>query len=453
MSSHPNVVFVFGDQWRVQALGYAGNPVVQTPAIDALAAESVDFTYAVSGCPVCTPYRASLVTGQYPQTHGCFVNDVTLSNKATSIAQVFAGGGYDTAYIGKWHIDGNGRNAYIPPERRQGFDYWKVLECTHDYNCSQYYDHDDENVKIWEGYDAVAQTDDAIDYLSQRDGNKPFLLMLSWGGPHEPYQTAPEAYRNRYAPGDVPLRPNVPEEMAAQARADIAGYYAHCSVLDDCMAKLLQALDDLGLREDTILVFTSDHGDMLGSHGHLKKQRPWDESIRVPFLLRWPERFGNTGRKVDALIDAPDILPTLADLAGLPIPDSVDGVSYRNYLDGGADPREGMALLSCMHPFGQYNRPQYGGREFRGLRTARYTYTRTLDGPWLLYDNQADPYQLNNLIGNSEAAGLQRDLDAKLTARLESLGDGFRPGMEYVRQWGYEVDETGTVPYRHKTGK
>jgi arylsulfatase A-like enzyme len=448
--ARPNVVFVFGDQWRAQALGYAGNPVVQTPAIDALAREAIDFTNATSGCPVCTPYRASLITGQYPHIHGCFVNDVPLSNRATSIAQVFGDGGYRTAYIGKWHIDGQGRNAYIPPHRRQGFDYWKVLECTHDYNHSEYFDHDDEQVKIWQGYDAAAQTDDAIEYLSQRDEEAPFLLMLSWGAPHAPYDTAPEKYRRLYNPETIPLRPNVPAEMAPQARQDLAGYYAHCTALDDCMAKLLGALDRLELRENTILVFTSDHGDMLGSQGHLKKQRPWDESTQVPFLLRWPQKFGCEGRKVDALIDAPDILPTLAELANLPVPASAQGTSLKTYLEGAEDPKEGMTLLSCMHPFGQYNRPQYDGREYRGLRTTRYVYTRTLDGPWLLYDNRQDPYQLENLIDKPEVAKLQRELDAKLDERLAQLGDDFLPGDAYIRQWGYVVDETGTVPYAPK---
>ncbi len=129
----PNIVFVFGDQWRAQATGYAGDPNVETPNLDALTGESVNFVNALAGCPVCSPYRASLLTGQFPLTHGVFVNDVCLSEESVSLADVYSAAGYDTAYIGKWHIDGHGRSSYIPPERRQGFDYWKVLECTHNY--------------------------------------------------------------------------------------------------------------------------------------------------------------------------------------------------------------------------------------------------------------------------------------------------------------------------------
>ena len=158
--AQPNIVFVFGDQWRAQATGYAGEPSVRTPNLDRLAGESLNLTNAVSNCPLCTPYRASLLTGQYPLTHGLFVNDVPLDPHATSLGKVFAAHGYDTAYIGKWHVDGHGRSAFIPRERRQGFSFWKVLECTHNYNKSPYYA--DENVKLfWDGYDAIAQTREA----------------------------------------------------------------------------------------------------------------------------------------------------------------------------------------------------------------------------------------------------------------------------------------------------
>ena len=168
----PNVIFVFGDQWRAEALGYAGNSQVKTPALDKFASEAVVFTNAVSTFPVCTPYRASLMTGQYPLTHRVIYNDKPLETDAISIADVYKEAGYHTAYIGKWHIDGNERSAFIPKERRQGFDYWKVLECTHDYNNSWYWDNDDQKKK-WEGYDAIAQTNDAIGYLKQHDGEDP----------------------------------------------------------------------------------------------------------------------------------------------------------------------------------------------------------------------------------------------------------------------------------------
>jgi len=192
------------------------------------------------------------------------------------------------------------RNRHDSPERRQGFDYWKVLECTHNYSHSAYYAGDSDEKLYWEGYDAIAQTRDAQRYIQEHDKEKPFLLVLSWEPPHAPYQTAPEEYRALYDPNDIVLRPNVPEAGKARAREDLAGYYVHCTALDACVGDLLQTIQECGIEDDTVFCFTSDHGDMLGSQGHTKKQRPWDESIRVPFLLRYPALFGQEAREVDA---------------------------------------------------------------------------------------------------------------------------------------------------------
>jgi arylsulfatase A-like enzyme len=441
----PNLVFVFADQWRAQAAGYAGNVDVRTPNLDRLAAESVNFVSAVSGCPVCSPYRASLLTGQYPLTHGVFLNDVLLPNKAVTIAEVYKAAGYATGYIGKWHLDGNRRSAFIPRERRQGFDFWKVLGCTHNYNNSPYYG--DDNVKLkWDGYDAIAQTREAQRYIRERADSGPFVLFLSWGPPHAPYQTAPEKYRQRYKPEDVTLRPNVPAADAEKARQALAGYYAHIAALDDCIADLLGTLRDTGIERDTIFVFTSDHGDMLYSHGSQKKQQPWDESIRIPFLLRYPALLGSKGIEAPAPINAPDVMPTLLGLSGLPVPKTVEGTDFSGVLLGWASPAQYAALISCPAPFGQWKRDR-GGREYRGVRTARYTYCRDLNGPWLLFDNEKDPYQQNNLCNRPEHAALQKKLDALLARKLRETNDEFLSGWDYIKKWGYEVDASGTAPY------
>ena len=442
----PNVIFVFGDQWRAQATGYSGNENVKTPNLDALAKESINFTHAISGFPVCSPYRASLLTGQRPLTHGVFVNDVYCQPRSTSIAEAFLSSGYNTAYIGKWHIDGHGRSNYIPRERRKGFDYWKVLECTHDYNNSPYYAGDSDEKKHWEGYDAIAQTRDAESYIRNHSQDDPFLLMLSWGPPHAPYETAPEEFRKLYKPEDIILRPNVPENIAPHAREWLAGYYAHCSALDACVGDLLKTIRECGIEENTIFVFTSDHGDMLGSQNHTKKQQPWDESIRVPFLLKYPGMTDWSPRKTDALIDAQDIMPTLLELCGISIPDSVEGKDFSKHINEENNSDDDAAIISCPHPFGQWLKPN-GGREYRGLRTKRYTYCRDLEGPWLLYDNKQDPYQLNNLVRNPENKKLLKSLDDLLSKKLKETNDEFLPGLEYIRKWDYTLDETGTVPF------
>ena len=453
----PNIVFVFGDQWRAQATGYAGNPTVKTPHLDRFATESINLTQAVSGYPVCSPARASLLTGQFPLTHGVFVKDVHLDNSAVSIAQAFKQGGYQTSYIGKWHVDGHGRSNYIPPERRQGFADWKVLECTHNYNQSAYYSGNSDQKLFWDGYDAIDQTKAAEDYIRQhRNSDQPFLLMISWGGPHAPYQTAPEEYRELYQPENIPLRPNVPAEAAKQAQEDIAGYYAHCTVLDDCMGSLLATIEAEDIQDNTIVVFTSDHGDMLGSQGLIKKQKPWEESIRIPFLLRYPALFGLEGQQVpEAMIGMQDMMPTLLGLSRLPIPEGVEGIDFSNFLQGDENPSDSTALLACYHPFGQWRSGidggPYGftGREFRGIRTNSHTYVRSLQGPWLLYDNLNDPYQLDNLVDLPQHLSLRDDLDQKLQRKLDQRKDKFLSGMEYINTWGYTVDERGTVPYQN----
>jgi arylsulfatase A-like enzyme len=442
----PNIVVVLADQWRAQAFGFAGDPNVKTPNLDRLAREGVWFRRAVSTVPVCCPARACLMTGQRALTHGVFLNDVPLSPAAVTLPKLLHTAGYDTGYIGKWHLDGHGRSNFIPRERRHGFDYWKALECTHDYNHSFYYADGPEKL-LWEGYDAIAQTRDATRYLRDPARSaRPFFLFLAWGPPHDPYPTAPQKYRDLYRPADMRLRPNVPESVRPQAREMLAGYYAHCTALDDCLGELCRTLAEAGLERNTILVFASDHGDLLGSHGGRNKQQPYDESVRVPLLIRWPAGLGDTARQLDAPITLEDLMPTLLGLSGLVVPKGVEGLDYSGYLRGGKDPSDGAALISCVAPFGQWIRA-IGGREYRGIRTARYTYVRDLSGPWLLFDNQADPFQMRNLVGRPEHADLQARLDAALLRKLRQAGDEFRPAGDYIKKWGYRVDATGTVRY------
>ena len=444
--SKPNVVFLLTDQWRLKALGYAGNKQVQTPNIDRLAGESLDFRHAISGYSVCCPWRASFLTGQYPLTHGVIINDVPIGSDPVGLGAAFKNEGYNTTYIGKWHVNGRGRSSYIPRERRLGFDYFKALECNHDYNRSAYYAHDDPTMRFWHGYDVFAQAGDAQAYIQSQRADQPFMLVLSWGPPHDPYQTAPQAYRDMYHARDMQLQPNVPGAMADQSREWIAGYYAHCSAIDKSVGDILETLDDCGLGEDTLVVFASDHGDMLGSQGLERKQKPFDESIRVPFLLRYPRQYGRSGRPVERFLNAHDIMPTLLGICGLPIPDSVDGRDLSSELALPAGAEDG-ALLACFQPFGEWHRGR-GGVEYRGIRSPRYTYCRKLDGPWLLYDNEADPYQQRNLVNQPDLAEIQHALERLLQRKLQELGDEFRPGRAYVDKWGYPLDDTGTMPIR-----
>jgi arylsulfatase A-like enzyme len=188
---------------------------------------------------------------------------------------------------------------------------------------------------------------------------------------------------------------------------------------------------------------------MLGSQGQIKKQRPWEESVRIPFLLRSPNLPNWKPGKTDALITTTDVMPTLLGLAGLPVPDSVEGLDYSGFIRGESDAPDDDALLTCPHPFGQWTREKHKGKEFRGIRTRRHTYVRDLNGPWLLYDNKADPYQMRNLVEDRASAEVREELDRRLAEKLDKLGDRFLPGSSYIEKWGYEVDEFGTVPYEN----
>jgi len=445
MKEKPDVIFVFADQMRAQATGYAGDNNAITPNLDKLSSESIIFTNAIAGCPVCSPYRASLITGQYPHTHGIFLNDLYLQHKAVSIADAFNENGYNTGWIGKWHLDGHGRTKFTPPERRQGFKFWKAVECTHDYNHSVYYADTDRKL-YWDGYDAIAQAREAARFIKEYDDKKPFALFVSWGPPHDPYDTAPENFKKLFHPEKLILRKNVPESIEDQARQWLSGYYAHIAALDYSMGIILEALKNHKRQENTIVIFTSDHGDMLGSQGHFNKQKPWDESIMVPFLLRYPAMFGKKRKVFSAPFNAPDIMPTLLSLCGIEIPETVEGKDFSKALLGLSPSPQKAAVISCYCPFGQWIRKN-GGKEYRGIRTDRYTYVRDLSGPWLLYDNKNDPYQLKNLCNNPDYSELQSNLDKLLDEILKETNDEFLPGEEYVKKWGYDVDENLTVPY------
>ena len=225
----------------------------------------------------------------------------------------------------------------------------------------------------------------------------------------------------------------------------LAGYYAHCTALDDCVGELLKTLAENGLAGNTLVVFTSDHGDMLGSQGLHKKQKPYDESIRVPLLCRLPGRL-SSALQLDCPISSEDLMSTILGLCGVKIPRTVEGLDFSHYMRGGKAPGDGAALLTCVSPFGEWDRA-HGGREYRGIRTRRYTYIRDLAGPWLLFDNEADVFQTNNLANSPSHAAEQKDLDALLRRKLKKADDRFLPGAEYVKKWGYQVDANGTVAY------
>jgi arylsulfatase A-like enzyme len=214
--------------------------------------------------------------------------------------------------------------------------------------------------------------------------------------------------------------------------------------LDRCVGDVLRTLDETGIARNTILVVTSDHGEMLGSHGcpPTMKQVPWNESAHVPLLLRWPDLHGSRGRAVDTPLTTPDIFATLLGLAGIPIPDTAEGEDLSPRIRDGRDGDDRAALYMGVAPF----IPSRFTGEYRAIRTTRYTYVRGIEGPWLLFDDRGDPYQLDNLVAKAECAGLCKELDGRLQAQLKRIGDDFRPARESLERFGYDVAPGGSLP-------
>jgi len=446
--SKPNIIFVFADQLRASSVGFAGEEQVVTPNLDKFAGENSYFKTAVSIFPVCTPYRGSLLTGRAPTSTGLVLNDLALSTNEVSIAHACKSAGYETAYIGKWHLNGPDRKSWVPPgAERQGFDYWAAANFEHNYDHSIFFE-DTKEPKVWDGYDAEAQTTRAIEYLSNRNPSNPVCLFLSWGPPHHPYRTVPKVYLDLYDPDKIVGRPNCPKVP----REDLQGYYAQTSFLDAQFGRLVGALREIGITDNTILAFSSDHGDMHGSHGVYKKQWPWDECIKVPFLLSYP-KVVQSGTVFRFPISVIDVMPTLLGLAGVDVPDTVEGVNLAPYICGDrTDPPESVLFMNpCSFEIGdargedQY--PTFQGKQmqYRGVRTDRYTYVRTIEGPWLLYDNLADPYQMNNLIDRPEMTAVQDQLESMLKGHMEKIGDEILPNETYYKRLNLNVDQRGKI--------
>lgn len=454
MNNKKNLIYIFADQWRAQAIGAAGEDHVSTPCMDGFARESFCMSSAVSTYPLCSPHRASLLTGKYPYRLGIWTNcktglDETVMLKAqeTTITDVLWQEGYDTAYIGKWHLDASEKNfsknpqshaegwdAYTPPgERRHHIRHWFSYGAMDEHLKPHYWKNDSRMIQ-YEGWSPAIETREAVSYLENRPKDKPFCLFLSWNPPHPPYGQLPDRLRSLYEGYHLQFRENVPEEWRRdpeflQAYRD---YFGAVSGLDEQFGTLMGWLKDNGLWENSIIVLSSDHGDCLGSHGLYGKNIWYEESIRIPFYIGGG---GIVPGRSDYLFASQDHMPTLLELLQVPVPDTVDGRSAACVIRGEKPEDEPSEVFLCMIPgmpelVEEYRKLGLNNKAFgwRGLRTKDFTYVvdnGTCPGERqtrYLYDNRKDPWQMDPCILTLEEA---EKWDQVLRGYLINTGDPF----------------------------
>ena len=449
----PNILFVFSDQQRYSALGANGNGVIQTPVLDAMATEGMVCDNMFSNHPLCSPYRAILLTGRYGWQNLVIDNEYSPRRDIPTLPGTLREHGYGTAHVGTWHL---GKGPY-DDDNRYGLDYLAALAGGRGrgaYFDRTYYEND-EGPNFYGGWAPTNETDLAIQFIEKHLNARtddPFAVFVSWRPPHWPYKQYPDKY-NIYNPADMDVPGNVPDEMKAWAHQELADYYGCCTGLDAEMGRLLEALDCLGIKDNTIVCYTSDHGDHLSSHGYGKpssrwldesmrasKATPYEESCHVPFVVRWPDAI-KAGTRTDAFFGAIDIVPTLLGACGVPLPEGLQGRDISSVWQGGEAPpdteltpggSESVYLQNMAH--GWPNRDGWVGR-WRGVRTQRYTYARWFAnerGPWL-FDRQEDPLEMVNLANSAEARPALQEMEERLHRWMEGTKDPFEYGRRGPR--------------------
>jgi arylsulfatase A-like enzyme len=461
MRDKPNIILCTMDQLRAFEIGCYGNDLIQTPNMDRLAASGVRFETAVTNYPMCMAARSVLLSGQYNRTctggvgnvyFHSYPGDINIPQypfwgrphlKATTLPEILKQNGYSTSAIGKWHIHSWPHDV--------GFDNY-LIPRVHHCHTGQHFTENGGAEFVAPGYSVDFESERVERFLEkQKREEKPFFLFYNISPPHCPLYDAPEKYLKMYDPESIPLRPNVdpdkpipdwehhfkvylwdfryykfrlPHTMnlpqGFSIRNIIALYYGLTTWADDALGRMLDTLDKTGLGENTIVVFTSDHGDHLGSHGYVQKGSPLDESIRIPLILRLPESDSSPLVDTQNAASLVDVAPTLLTLSGIPIPSHIHGKDLSPYIKGKEIPRGNS------HSFIET-------AQGAGIRTNDHLYfvpfrenSRELgDHPAMFYDLVKDPYQLDNLAEESGEYKLSGELD-----NLLREGDVKIPWME-----------------------
>lgn len=455
-NDRPNIIIVLSDQLRRQALACYGDPNISTPHIDELAERGVTFRNACSTYPICVPFRFSMMTGEYAHTRMVPGIEWRMSPTERTLADEFNEAGYETVYVGKWHLYGGhlhmpgysaahvGRTP-VPREYQGRWEKWFGFELRNAPFDTYYYLDDDPTPIPIEGYQTDGLFNLAMDYLTEgRDTSRPFCCVISVEPPHPPSE-APEELEKKWTDRDIELPPNFRTETEEQSKQWLHWrriYYAMTENLDENVGRLTQFLEQRGLKDNTIVMFVSDHGELLGSHGVIGKQHPYEESVGIPLIVTDPSVPQRAGTWVDDPVNTEDLFPTILGLAGLTPRNPLCGADLTPLIRGEIEalPREGV-LLEFVSELRKHM--PYHEKTWRAVRTRRYKYLVLGDihgaEPWQFFDLHADPHELNNLLEDPAHAGEVQRHHGLLRGLLVETGDHYvlKPafGMDGLNEW------------------
>lgn len=451
-----NLLYVFADQWRAQAVGCAGADAVSTPHMDAFAKQSVICDNAVSTYPLCSPHRAALLTGRHPLSCGFWTNCKApmqgapfLRDTEITIGDVASAAGYDTAYIGKWHLSdselnhvdhpasgASGWDAYTPPgPGRHGFRFWHSYGAMDDHLHPHYWENTPEQIHVNQ-WSPIHETDMLLSYLESHPKNRPFVAFLSWNPPHPPYRETDSSFQTLYR--DMPFRENVPQAWRDDPDylENRVAYFGAVSALDREFGRITKYLEATGLMHSTIVVLSADHGDMMGSHGLYGKNVWYDEATRIPLIIHDPRL---APARESCLFASEDHAPTLLELLGLPIPSVMEGISHAKTLREESQ-KEREWMYQCMMPGmpdlvkplrGEGLEPQAFG--WRAVRTENTLFVLNagtaprMPVQCFQYDLHEDPYQDHPSYPTAQEQSEYRSL---MRQTAQQVGDPFGPLRE-----------------------
>ncbi|MEG0942570.1 MAG: sulfatase [Angelakisella sp.] len=424
----PNILVIYPDQMRYDALGCNGNTVVKTPGLDRLSTEGVSFSNAYTSFPLCCPFRASLMTGKYATAHGMMANHYPISLNHEFLPSIMRDNGYRTGWVGKWHLNGGRKHDYVPQEYRLGFEHFVGFSRGHEYLNPIYYRDDDTTPYKSDMFEPDIQTCHLLEFIDDSLTDQvPFFAAIGYGVPHPSVDLSPDYYKYLYDPNEISESTLVSPNDSEAAKEFMAKYYGLVTCVDYQVQQIMNHLQYKGILDDTVIILVSDHGELAYEHGLTGKKVFYNASMHVPFIIRYPSLC--SPRCETQIVDpSVDIMPTILNLCGITIPEDVEGRSLETLLRDGCD--------STLPDYVFYQIPiEKEGPEKhpeaeRGIRTTSWLYVEVNAKPAYLFDLKNDPDEVQNLVNCPHVMGTQEKLSALLRTTMQQYND--RWDMEVI---------------------